>query len=150
MENKYRKYKQKYISSQMNKFGGGEEVCSEEKSLKDALKKISDECEQNIRNIEMYDGFITTFTILLGVSKDEQFLNATREKIEQYKASKKQIIDKFTEEYKKFYEAQLKEYKTSRDESTGQKESLALETKREGLEILNKTFKKMSIEVTDI
>jgi hypothetical protein len=150
MENKYRKYKQKYISSQMNKFGGGEEVCSEEKSLKDALKKISDECEQNIRNIEMYDGLITTLNILLSVNTNAAVLEDTHKIIKQYEASKKQIIDKFTKEYKKFYEAQLEEYKTSRDESTGQKESLALETKREGLQILNKTFKRMSIEVKDI
>ena len=145
MENKYRKYKQKYISSQMNKFGG-----SDEKKLSVALEKISAECKENLKQIAMHNKIIENLTMTLTnlQSLDEDFVSGINKIKEESVAKKKQIIVTFTENYKQFYEDQLKEYTKLRKEST--EESLALKTMRECLQILNATFKEMFITVTNI
>jgi aspartokinase len=65
MENKYRKYKQKYISSQMNKFGGGEKSVADEQpselppgaseeleAIKLKIEKINEELNKVLSNTE--------------------------------------------------------------------------------------------------
>jgi len=77
MENKYRKYKQKYISTQMNKFGGGEEsvpklppgAIKELEALKLEIEKINEELtkvlnETKIMTPEMLQAFQDNLAVI--------------------------------------------------------------------------------------
>ena len=97
MENKYRKYKQKYISSQMNKFGGGEEsvpklppgAIKELEALKLEIEKINEELTKVLNETknmtpEMLQAFQDNLAVIQ--IKHSNALKILKERLEYWKS----------------------------------------------------------------